>query len=278
MKRHFFTIILALLLLIHTPAARSGDATPALPQPIAGQDYHLVKNWDFATNILDTDAMRREFYTRYASNNGTLDHLNDEWEVYRDHDNHEISNGALHLIARAPSGVLKAGSIQSGMIRSKWTGLYGYYEVRLKVPKGRGMWPAFWFATPVWPPEIDALEIVNNGDATTAVSFHNLHGKYVGKTLSSKLDKRDMYRPGFDYADGFHTFAIEWTPASVKHYVDNVLVVEREFEWRANNGLIAPASPVVINLAVGGSWPGAPTSLNEFPASLDVAYIRVWQR
>lgn len=249
-----------------------------LPPAIADKGYHLVNNWDFSKNILNESDLRKEFYTRYSFNKGTGDHLNDEWEVYRDHDNHKISGGVLHLIARNPSGNLKKGDIESGMVRSKWVGKYGYYEVRMKLPHGRGMWPAFWFATEKWPPEIDALEVVNNDKADTTRSFHELHGKFVGKTLFSLLDKMNSYVPGFDYAEGFHTFAIEWTPTTVTHYVDDKKVVEREFEWRQNNGEAGDSSPVVVNLAVGGSWPGPPTSESEFPTSLDVAFIRVWQQ
>jgi beta-glucanase (GH16 family) len=142
------------------------------------------------------------------------------------------------------------------------------------VPKGRGMWPGFWFCGDhSWPPEIDAVEIVNNGKwNSTNESFHNVHGKFVGKVHDKS------YKPGFDYADDFHTFAVEWTPNIVRHYVDDRLVVEREFEWRQNNGKDGEPSPVVLNLGVGGIWPGPPTDLAEFPASLDVSYIRVWQK
>jgi beta-glucanase (GH16 family) len=257
-------------------AAAVTNDTP--PPPIAGKGYHLVKNWDFGVNVLNDADLRKEFYTRYSFANGSGDHLNDEWEVYRDNNNHVLADGVLHLVARNPSGVLKKGDIESGMIRSKWRGKYGYFEVRMKLPHGLGMWPAFWFATEKWPPEIDALEVINNGKVTTNESFHNLHGKYIGKTLSSLLGEHDAYHPNFDYADGFHTFAIDWNPTSVKHYVDNVLVVEREFQWRQDNGDDGEPTPVVVNLAVGGSWPGPPASESEFPASLDVAYIRVWQK
>lgn len=265
-------------LLALAPIAWAAEAAPTEPAVLAGKGYHLVKDWDFAANMRTLDDLHQEFYTRYTSDNGTKDHLNDEWQVYRDHDNHAISKGALHLIARVLTKELKVGAIESGMIRSKWEGAYGYYEARMKLPRGRGMWPAFWFSNEYWPPEVDVVEVVNNGVDTTRNSYHALHGKFIGKTVSSLLNDRSTYVPGFDYADGFHTFAVEWTPTAVKHYVDNVLVVEREFEWRHDNGEAGHPAPVVVNLAVGGSWPGAPTSLNEFPASLDVAYIRVWQR
>jgi beta-glucanase (GH16 family) len=269
--------VLALVLMDDALAAAPKTDDVPLPPPIAGTNYHLVKNWDFSKNVLGLDALHKDFYTRYAGSNGTCDHLGNEWERYRDNDNHEISGGALHLIARVPSGVLQIGMVESGMIRSKWETKYGYFEARMKVPKGLGMWPAFWFsADKTWPPEIDIMEVVNNGKwSTTTESFHSVHGNFLGKITG--VDGKG-YKPGFDYADGFHTFAIEWTPTHVRHYVDNQLVVEREFQWRQNNGADGDTVPVVVNLAVGGTWPGPPKALSEFPASLDVAYIRVWQK
>ena len=269
--------VLALLVTSGALASAPKGVDVPVPPPIVGKHYHLSKNWDFRTNVLSLDDLRSEFYTRYASNNGTLDHLGNEWERYRDNDNHRISGGALHLIARVPSGILQSGMVESGMIRSKWETKYGYFEARMKVPKGRGMWPAFWFAADkTWPPEIDIVEIVDNGKwSTTTESFHSVHGNFVGKTTGVA---GKGYKPGFDYADDFHTFAIEWTPTIVRHYVDNLLVVEREFQWRQDNGADGDPVPVVVNLAVGGTWPGPPQDLSEFPASLDVAYIRVWQK
>jgi beta-glucanase (GH16 family) len=277
---HFliFFLGLSIVLGIASPSVAEEASGVAVPPPIADQGYSLKENWDFGSNIVNEEQLRDAFYTRYASNHGTTDHLNDEWQVYRDDHNHILSDGVLHLVARAPSGQMAPGKIESGMIRSKWKGKYGYYEARMKLPPGRGMWPAFWFANEWWPPEIDVVEVVNNGQVGTNKSYHNLHGKFEGHVLSSILDKGNAYVPGFDFSSDYHTFAIEWTPTKVKHYVDNVLVVEREFKWKHDNGVDAEDAPVIVNLAVGGNWAGPPTGAAEFPQSLDVAFIRVWQK
>ena len=83
----------------------------------------------------------------------------------------------LSLVARAPSGPLGPGAIESGMLRSRWSGGYGVFEIRMRVPAGRGLWPAFWLnpEDQRWPPEIDVVEIVNNGRDDTRQSFHFLH-------------------------------------------------------------------------------------------------------
>jgi hypothetical protein len=266
-------------------AARANAAadTGLIPMPKAlyGKGYKVVKNWDFGKTIKTDAQLRDEFFTRYIYNDGKLDTLNDEWERYRDNDNHRIEGSLLKLVAHVRDG-LKSGGIESGMLRSKWTGKYGYYECRLKVPAGRGMWPAFWLnpQDSKWPPEIDILEMVNNGRDDTRNTFHFLHPGKTDKTttITSKLDQWQSYRPGFDFKDGFHTFAVEWSPDTVTHYVDDVEVVSKRFGWKHDDGTDGGDAHVLLNLAVGGKWPGPPQSVKDFPAVLEVDYIRVWQK
>jgi beta-glucanase (GH16 family) len=256
-------------------------SSPQVPQPVRGQGYRLVKNWDFTATVRDEPGLRSEFYTRYVYNGGRSDFFNDERERYRDNANHVFEEGALALVARL-NGSPEKGQIESGMLRSKWTGKYGYFECCMKLPSGRGLWPAFWLnpQDQKWPPEIDALENVNNGRDTTLNSFHFLHGKYTGAPPAGRtlLDHNQSYHPGFDYAKGFHTFAVEWTPSLVRHYVDDILVVERPFQWRHDDGSDGGPAHILVNLAVGGKWAGDPTSAADFPAKLMIRYIRVWQK
>jgi len=239
-----------------------------------------VQDWDFAAKVNDLTKLRDAFFTRFVYEGGKLDHLNDEWQRYRDNDNHVFEDRMLALVARAPTEVA-SGKIESGMLRSKWSGRYGYFECCMKLPGARGLWPAFWLnpQDAKWPPEIDILEVVNNGRDTTRNSFHYLHSgvKEELPVAASLLDKHKSYRPGFDYQDDFHTFAVEWTAERVRHFVDDVLVVDREFRWVHKDGSDGGAAHVLLNLAVGGKWPGAPAP-DAFPAKLLVKYVRVWQR
>lgn len=263
-------------------AARAADTppTPTVPAAIRDQGYRLAQNWDFGRTVTDSAALRDAFFTRFVYDGGKLDRLNDEWQRYRDNDNHVFEDGMLALVARAPAGIA-SGKIESGMLRSKWSGRFGYFECRMKLPGARGLWPAFWLnpQDAKWPPEIDIVEVVNNGRDTTRNSFHYLHAglKEVRPVATSRLDVHNSYRPGFDYQDDFHTFAAEWTAERVRHYVDDVLVVDREFRWAHKDGADAGPAHVLLNLAVGGNWPGAPAA-DAFPAKLLVKYIRVWQR
>jgi beta-glucanase (GH16 family) len=268
-------------LLVAALANVAGAGAADVPTPIAGHGYRLVKDWTFGASVRDVAQLREQFHTRFIYDGGRLDTLNDEWQRYRDNDNHVFDDGHFALVARAPKE-LKNGQIESGMLRSKWSGEFGYIEARMKMPRGRGMWPAFWLnpQDQVWPPEIDIVEIVDNGRDTTKNSFHFVHGgarKGVPARFSL-LDKAQSYRPGVDYAEGFHSFAVLWEPGRVRHYLDETLVVDRAFEWVHRDGSDAGPAHLLVNLAVGGQWPGPPQRPADFPARLEIDYIRVWQK
>lgn len=272
---------LASAVLLAFVSATGHAAAPAVPVGFSAADgYRLVKDWDFARELRDRDALEREFATRYIYAGGSLDHLNDEWSRYRDHDNHVFTARGLSLIARA-GGELAPGAIESGMLRSRWSGEYGVFEIRMKVPAGRGMWPAFWLnpQDQKWPPEIDVVEIVNNGRDDTRHSFHFLHPDGVAGTgAAAHLDRDQTFTPGVDYAGGFHVFAVEWTPARVRHLVDGKPIADRAYRWAHGDGTDGGPAHVLVNLAVGGKWPGPPRAAADFPAALEIEYIRVWQR
>jgi beta-glucanase (GH16 family) len=264
----------------HAGAPRAASAS-RVRGPVGfpeGAGYHLVKDWNFASAIRDEAALRQEFYTRYIYADGALDHLNDEWSRYRDRDNHVFTSDGLALVARVPGGAPAPGAVESGMLRSRWNGEYGVFEIRMRVPPGRGLFPAFWLnpQDKTWPPEIDVVEIVNNGRDTTRQSFHFLHPE--GGPGPTELDGRHRFSPGVDYADGFHVFAVEWTSDRVRHLVDGRVVADRPFQWRHKDGRDGGPAHVLVNLAVGGKWPGPPREETVFPAKLDIDYIRVWQR
>src|SRR5258708_7684190 len=108
----------------------------------------------------------QKWWTRYIYDDGKLDFLNDEQQRYRENNNHVMTGHTVTLMARKTVGDGAAAAYQSGMIRSKATFKYGYFETRMKIPGGRGVRPAFWVNTArpdsvckiAWPPEIDIAE------------------------------------------------------------------------------------------------------------------------
>jgi len=150
---------------------------------------------------------------------------------------------------------------------------YGRVEARIKVPMGQGLWPAFWMLGSniddvSWPQcgEIDIMEHVNNETVIHGTHHYNNNGHtyYGGSTPFSGSD--------------FHVYRIDWTPSHIKWYLDGNLY----FTANIGAGSISKEEfhepfYMILNLAVGGNWPGSPDSSTPFPSLLLVDYVRVYQ-
>jgi beta-glucanase (GH16 family) len=271
-KEHFMyfsrLVILGLALAIFAPTAafcrphQSASAVPShshpKPLPWAKPGWNLTFHDEFAESVLD----RR--YWADCGAHGERTHGDDEQEYYAP-DGYTLSGGCLHLNAerRAEGGK----PYTSAMIQSygHFAQVYGWFEIRAKFPAGKGMWPAFWLLpeTGAWPPEIDVLEILGHQPNVVYMTNHWVTGTHQQKGASWT---------GPDFSQGFHTFAIDWEPGLIVWYVDGI--------ERARSTSVVPAEPMylVANLAVGGSWPGNPDAMTSFPASMDIDYIRVYQK
>ena len=143
---------------------------------------------------------------------------------------------------------------------------YGLFEVRAKVPHGQGLWPAFWMLPDKknYPWEIDVFEILGNDTKTMYMTHHwkDDKGDHVWDTQKYE---------GPDFSQGFHTYALEWTPKELIWFVDGK---ERN---RSSQGVPKEPMFMLLNLAVGGEWPGYPDKTTPFPSYLQVDYVRVWQ-
>ncbi|MFC0218936.1 family 16 glycosylhydrolase [Pseudochelatococcus lubricantis] len=145
---------------------------------------------------------------------------------------------------------------------------YGKVEIRARVPKGRGLWPAFWLlpADRTWPPEIDVFEVIGHDTATLHVTAHS--GISPPAPGRSRQSGAAIAVP--DLSQDFHVYGVIWTPERIVWTLDGASV----FETRTPRDLHKPMF-LVLNLAVGGRWPGAPDGTTAFPASLLVDWIRV---
>ena len=159
---------------------------------------------------------------------------------------------------------------RSGMMTTlgKFSQQFGRFEVRCKVPKGKGLWPAFWLLPDplAWPPEIDVLEVLGHEPDKVYMSNHwpdlsNPGGKSLAVTGEFK---------GTDFSDGFHTFAVEWEKGKIRWYVDSIERHQSDQE--------VPEQPMflLLNLAVGG-WAEAPDAETRFPADFEIDYVKVWK-
>jgi beta-glucanase (GH16 family) len=202
---------------------------------------------------------------------------NDELEWYVDNAN-EVSGGTLKLIAKEESAV-PGFPYTSGLISGdrSLVQMYGYFEARMKLPRGRGLWPAFWLLPSpfTWPPEIDVME--NLGDDTTTVYLTNhWSANYPNPGLPWGGSEGGIYQ-GPDYASDFHTYGVEWNAETIIWYLDGV---ERcrtsNYVPIAGHGFTG--FYMIANLAVGGSWPGPPDDNTVFPALLEIDYIRAFAK
>ena len=208
--------------------------------------------------------------------------VNNELQEYV---NHKTPNG--QLVSEVKNGrllihcVKENGKIYSGRVYAKvhegWQ--YGYFEASIKLPKGRGTWPAFWMM-PVnfrsWPAdgEIDIMEEVGYHPNYVSSSLHaNAHVHSNGTQVT-----HEMLCEGAE--DGFHTYAMLWTAQNITTYVDGRLQLSYD-----NRGLGRDDWPyenpfyVIFNLAWGGNWGGSQgVDERALPATMEVEYIRVFQK
>jgi beta-glucanase (GH16 family) len=161
---------------------------------------------------------------------------------------------------------------------------YGRFEARIKIPYGQGMWPAFWMLGDDidkvdWPRcgEIDIME--NIGKEPNKV-HGSIHGP--GPAGSGTDDMTAVYTlsAGQRFCDAFHIFAVEWEPKVIRFYVDDTLYetatpsgLPKESGWKFDHPFF-----LLLNLAVGGDWPGSPDDSTHFPQQMLVDYVRVYAR
>jgi len=208
---------------------------------------------------------------------------NNELQVYTDNsENVEVQNGLLVITAREAS----SGGFTSARIKTQglFEQQYGRFEARIKLPQGKGLWPAFWLLgsdcdTNPWPAcgEIDIMEYL--GDNPTSI-FGTVHGPGYsgGESISKEYVLTDNR---FD--TDFHIFGIEWSPNQINYYVDDVLYqtitpemvsdeTDGEGTWVFNNQPFY----IILNIAVGGNLPGSPDANTVFPQRMLVDYVRVY--
>ncbi|MGW5668566.1 ricin-type beta-trefoil lectin domain protein [Micromonospora sp. NPDC003776] len=194
-------------------------------------------------------------------------------------------NGNLVITARKenPSGYsCWYGSCQYTsarlLTRGTFAQAYGRFEARIKIPRGQGMWPAFWMLgndidTNPWPNsgEIDIMENVGNQPSTV---YGTIHGP--GYSGSGGLGGSTSLPGGQALADAFHTYTIDWAPDSITWYLDGVAYSRKTpADAGGNKWVFDHPFFMLLNVAVGGNWPGSPDGSTVFPQTMVVDYVRV---
>ena len=177
-----------------------------------------------------------------------------------------VRDGALSITAdRTPARLtqqLGGYNYTSGLITSQPTfnQTYGYFEMRARLPAGKGVWPAFWLLPSDldWPPEIDVMESVGD-PAKVFATAHSKHEKSAGTAVT--------VTPG-----DFHTYSVSWDSERLIWYVDR-----REVRRQPTPADMHKPMYLLANLALGGDWAGAPDATTPFPVRFEIDYIRAYR-
>ena len=158
---------------------------------------------------------------------------------------------------------------------------YGRFEARLDIPVGQGVWPAFWMlgediASQGWPlaGEIDIMENIGSVPGTVHGTIHG-PGYAGGDGIGASYN----HPGGQAFGQTFHTFAVEWTPGRIDWFVDgNLFQTLTPNDLGGDNWVFDDDFFLLLNVAVGGNWPGAPDGSTSFPQQMLVDYVAVYER
>ena len=252
------------------------QAAAEKPMYNAPEGYTLVWQDEFETG----SELNANDWTHEVKSSGWVNH---ELQNYVNHKTPDgalvtqVKNGTLRITALKENGKIYSGRVYA-KVKTGWQ--YGYIEASIKLPKGKGTWPAFWMM-PVnfksWPAdgEIDIMEEVGGHPNYVSSSLHaNAHVHTAGTQVT-----HEMLCEGAE--DGFHTYAILWTEHNITTYVDGQVQLSYD-----NRGLGRDDWPyddpfyVILNLAWGGSWGAAHGGVDEsaLPATMEIDYVRVFQK
>jgi beta-glucanase (GH16 family) len=241
-------------------------------QPTQPPGWVLEWSDEFDGPVLD--------HSKWVEETGGQDYGNDEKQFYTARpENLRVSGGKLVIEARRE----RIGGKEFTSARIKTQGLkertYGRYEARIKIPRGQGIWPAFWLLgadikTAGWP-RCGEIDIMENIGKEPSLVHGTLHGP--GYSGVQGIGKASNLEQGA-YADDFHVYAVEWEPREIRWYRDGILYHTARPETVGGDWVFEHPFFVILNLAVGGYWPGYPDATTALPQRMLVDYVRVYRR
>ena len=284
--------------------AAAAVISPVLPLGVAG-GFKVLADWRFGSRRADATVrnmtdLHRSFRTRYIYDQGRLDGLPTYWSKHREYPDgdprslHVFEDDHLALKGRIPAGGgLRPGGIESGMLRALLPVQPGMVvEMRAKLPRGLGVWPAFWlnpgvetadghFSATPWPPEIDIFEFFV-WQRRTQPRLMTMHVQDGGRPQVFgnphpivSLAGPDGYNPGLDFSADYHVFGLDWQDGRPAWLLDGQRVQQMVYEWSA------PPAHILVTNQIGMSLEGTDMSgMVEGGSNWDycVDYLRVFRR
>jgi beta-glucanase (GH16 family) len=256
--------------------AQDASAVTA-PPPAADAGWTLVWSDDF-----DGDAGTPPDPTRWKHDVGGGGWGNAQLEFDTDLPQNASLDGQGHLAITALKQSFGGNAYSSARINTEglFDQAYGKFEASIQLPKGAGLWPAFWLLganvdTVPWPGcgEIDIMEY--RGQQPTLI-----HGSAHGPGYSGgrAITATHALPGGSDFSEGFHVFAVEWTPNRIDYRVDDTVYETITPADATGTWVFDHPFFVLLNLAVGGNYVGNPDATTPFPATMLVDYVRVYEQ
>ncbi len=255
-----------------------GDAQPA-------SHPKWILTWHDEFNAANGTPVDSQKWTAESGGNGWG---NNELEYYIDSPrNARQEHGSLVIEAIRESytgadGVKRDYTSARLKTQNKFSQAYGRFEARIKMPRGKGIWPAFWLLGE----DIDAVHWPNCGEIdiveNIGIEPSTIHGTIHGPGYSGAHGIGSPFKlpNNKHFSDHFHLFAVEWEPKQIRFYVDDHLYATRHPDDLPANTKWVYDHPffIILNLAVGGNWPGSPDETTQFPQKMLVDYVRVYRK
>lgn len=269
--------LLALTLVIFSQAGcKSEDA----PTDSGGDDttgYQLVWSDEF-------DYTGKPDSTKWGYDIGDNGWGNNELQYYtNDEVNARAENGMLVLEAHNyPDAEVQYTSARL-VTREKGDWLYGKFEIKARLPYGKGIWPAIWMLPTDWfyggwaaSGEIDIMELLGHEPDRVYGTLH-----YGGSPPANVHTGNNYTLQNSTFASDFHIFTLEWEKEEMRWYIDGELYATQNEWYTQGHEYPAPFDKkfhLIFNIAVGGNWPGYPDENTTFPQRMEVDYVRVYQK
>ncbi|MCR5430641.1 MAG: glycoside hydrolase family 16 protein [Eubacterium sp.] len=274
MKKYWKRIvasIISITLVISVPIASRVISTHVS----ADDQYKLVWSDEFEGTSLNGSNWTCEIGT------GSWGWGNNEQQYYRNHpDNIEVSDGTLKIHALRHETPIGGKYYTSARMKTqgKHSFKYGKIEAKMRLPRFQGAWPAFWMlgeniGSAEWPAcgEMDIMEAINNNNYI----YSNLHWSYNNTTA-------DTHGNAYNVGDRrqWHTYSMIWTETNASFYIDDKITESYDITTSAQMEEFRKEQFILLNLAIGGQWPGYDIDNDAFPdrSTMEVDYVRVYQK
>jgi len=286
--RSVLLTLFTLFLLLFSSCSSEKSVTPDVPpvepdteEPEEEKSWQLVWEDEFDGDELDQSKWSYQYGT--GEDEGLDRWGNNELQYYTEREeNIYLEDGFLTITAQEED--YEGSDYTSARIRTENKGdwKYGRIEIRAKLPQGQGIWPAIWMLPTDevyggWPQsgEIDIMEMVGHEPETVHGTVH-----FGDPWPENQNDGEPYSLESGIFADNYHVFSIEWEENRIRWFVDGNLfftITPNTDPLSSHTYPFNERFHMIMNIAVGGNWPGNPDSTTEFPQTMSVDYVRVYQ-